>query len=217
MPSRAISLSLGIMIVLELGADEVSPPAWQTTNDITGPILGHKNFVRMFVIPRAKPQLIGSADGVVRTHSSWPPVLIPRGWRYADHIVYHTPDSLSQLRGPTSGVVRVPPKINTAPDPSYGFDVPSSLWARYIAIARDAYPGEHAQLLERETLIRLWPDLNLPKRGMRQIHERTVMPTTCPQQTGSVAPNGATEPVCWVGGLLVDPDVIHEHPLGQDG
>lgn len=90
--------------------------------------------------------------------------LVPRGWRYADHIVYHAPDSLDELHGPTSGVVRVPPHINTAPDPTYDFNDSGDLWAAYSAIVRDGYPDEQAALLDRSTLLRLWPDLNLPKR-----------------------------------------------------
>ncbi|WP_028709600.1 hypothetical protein [Propionicicella superfundia] len=90
--------------------------------------------------------------------------VIPRGWRYADHIVYHTPDSLDDLHGPTSGVIRVRPHIRTAPEPTYDFDSPGGLWAGYSAIVRDGYPDEHAAFLDRATLLRLWPDLNLPKR-----------------------------------------------------
>jgi hypothetical protein len=89
---------------------------------------------------------------------------VPRGWRYADHIPYQTPQRLEDLRGPTSGVVRVPHSINTAPNPVYDYDDPSDRWAGYSAIVRDGTAGEQEQFLDRDTLIRLWPDLNLPRR-----------------------------------------------------
>jgi hypothetical protein len=88
--------------------------------------------------------------------------LTPRS--FADLIPYATPESLDDLRGPTSGVVRVSSHINTAPEPTYDFDDPGDLWAGYSAIVRDGYPDEQAALLDRATLLRLWPDLNLPKR-----------------------------------------------------
>ncbi|MGL4174121.1 MAG: hypothetical protein ACRCTR_08640 [Actinomycetota bacterium] len=54
--------------------------------------------------------------------------------------------------------------INTAPTPTYNLDSPSGLWTAYSAIVRDGYADEQAALLDRTTLVRLWPDLNLPKR-----------------------------------------------------
>lgn len=90
--------------------------------------------------------------------------VVPRGWRYADHIEYCTPGSLDELHGPTSGVIRVPPHIKTAPEPTYNLGTPNGLWTAYSAIVRDGYPDEQAALLDRATLVRLWPDLNLPKR-----------------------------------------------------
>lgn len=88
----------------------------------------------------------------------------PRPRSFADLIPYATPSSLDELRGPTSGVVRVSSHINTAPNPTYDFDDSGDLWAGYSAIVRDGYADEQAALLDRATLVRLWPDLNLPKR-----------------------------------------------------
>ena len=84
--------------------------------------------------------------------------------RYADLVPYETPASLDDLRGPTSGAVRVSAHINTAPEPVYDLDSPSGLLIAYSAIVRDGYPQEHVALLDRATLLRLWPDLRLPKR-----------------------------------------------------
>ena len=90
--------------------------------------------------------------------------LIPRGWRYADHIPYNTPSSLDDLHGPTAGQVRVPSHISTAPNPVYDIDRPARRWSMYSAVVRDGTATEQAALLDRATLIELWPDLNLPRR-----------------------------------------------------
>lgn len=87
-----------------------------------------------------------------------------RRLRYGDLIPYATPDSLDDLHGPTSGVIRVSSHINTAPEPTYDLDDPGDLWAGYSAIVRDGYADEQTALLDRATLLRLWPDLNLPRR-----------------------------------------------------
>ncbi len=84
--------------------------------------------------------------------------------RYADFIPYATPDSLDQLRGPTSGTIRVSSHICTAPEPVYNLDTVAGLWTAYSAIVRDGLAAEQVDLLDRSELIRLWPDLNLPKR-----------------------------------------------------
>ncbi|WP_159619731.1 hypothetical protein [Ruania rhizosphaerae] len=90
--------------------------------------------------------------------------LVQRGWRYSDHVPYSTPPSLTSLRGPTSGVIRVPHHINTAPQATYDLDDAADLWAAYSAIVRDGHPEDHIAFLNREVLLRLWPDLNLPRR-----------------------------------------------------
>ena len=90
--------------------------------------------------------------------------LIPRGWRYADHIPYNTPDSLDDLHGPTSGQVRVPPHICTAPNRVYDVAEASQRWSLYIKVVQSGTAEEHAELLDRDTLIELWPTLILPDR-----------------------------------------------------
>ncbi|MFC8800886.1 hypothetical protein ACFT2C_24410 [Promicromonospora sp. NPDC057138] len=89
---------------------------------------------------------------------------VPRGYVYADHIPYDTPDSLDDLRGPRKGVVRVGPPISTAPDPVYDLSDEDMVWHLYSAVVREGNARDHEALLERRTLIRLWPELNLPAR-----------------------------------------------------
>ena len=90
--------------------------------------------------------------------------LIPRGWRYADHIPYSTPSSLADLRGPTSGTVRVDGNIDTSLNPVYDLTLPSRRWSLYVKVVQSGTADEQAELLDRDTLIELWPTLMLPDR-----------------------------------------------------
>lgn len=89
---------------------------------------------------------------------------VPRGYRFADHIPYATPRSLDDLAGPTSGVVRVRPYIDTSHDPTYRLDVPGDVLSLYSRVVRAGSAEDQCRLLDRATLERLWPDLNLPRR-----------------------------------------------------
>jgi hypothetical protein len=89
---------------------------------------------------------------------------VPRGWRYADHIPYSTPDSLDDLRGPTSGTVRVQGHIDTSPDPVYDLGDPGQVWSLCTRVVRDGTAQDQVEFLDLETLLGLWSTLNLPTR-----------------------------------------------------
>ena len=89
---------------------------------------------------------------------------VQRGYVYADHIPYVTPDSLSDLRGPTSGVVTVGPHIDTSMNPVYDLRDPDRLWNLYTRVVRSGFVPDHVKFLDRQTLLGLWPSLNLPVR-----------------------------------------------------
>jgi hypothetical protein len=97
---------------------------------------------------------------------------VPRGYVYADHIPYVTPDSLDDLRGPTSGVVTVGPHIDTSLNPTYDLDAGDRTLGLYSATVRDGVVADHIRVLDRSLLLLLWPDLNLPTR-CRVIWEST--------------------------------------------
>ncbi|MDR1077435.1 MAG: transcriptional regulator [Propionibacteriaceae bacterium] len=96
--------------------------------------------------------------------------MAPRG--YADVVPYDTPSSLAALHGPTSGLVRVPPNIDTAPDPLY--DLGNEVWLRmmYEAAIVAGFSHQQEELLDRNTLIHLWPVLFLPERCREAWEER---------------------------------------------
>lgn len=96
---------------------------------------------------------------------------VPRGYVYADHIPYVTPDSLDDLRGPTSGVVTVGPHIDTSLNPVYELSDPDRLWNLYTRVVRSGFVPDQVKFLDRRVLRRLWPSLNLPVR-CRKIWEQ---------------------------------------------
>lgn len=84
--------------------------------------------------------------------------------RFADTIPYQKPDSLDDLHGPRTGTVRVSSHICTSPDPVFDVADPGQRWGLYSATVRDGMPYEQVELLDRDWLIEMWPDLNLPTR-----------------------------------------------------
>ncbi|GMA23350.1 hypothetical protein GCM10025864_11090 [Luteimicrobium album] len=92
------------------------------------------------------------------------PRKVPRGYSYADHLPYDTPESLDELQGPTSGEVRLPPPIDTSLDPTYALSDPG---AASMAIHAGAAGGER----RAATGVHRWQDtvsgvgeLKLPAR-----------------------------------------------------
>lgn len=90
--------------------------------------------------------------------------LVPRGWRYADHIPYQMPESLTDLHGPTSGTVEVGGHIDTSLSPVYDLSDLSRRWSLYTKVVQAGTSAEQAALLDRTALIGLWPTLMLPQR-----------------------------------------------------
>jgi len=79
---------------------------------------------------------------------------------------------LADLRGPASGTVTLPLRLYWSP-PGRVFDLgdPYLLRSMYqVVLGEAARPEDLTSHLDRDTLIRLWPDLHLPK-GVRQAWE----------------------------------------------
>jgi hypothetical protein len=89
---------------------------------------------------------------------------VPRGYVYADHIPYETPESLDDLRGPTTGVVTVGPHIDTSLNPIYDVSDPKRARELYSATVRDGFASDQVRILDRRLLLKFWPQLNLPVR-----------------------------------------------------
>lgn len=82
--------------------------------------------------------------------------------------------SLDSLRGPAGGVVELPLWLFwSAPDRSFDLAKPYAARAMYETVLGEAASAEDlTSWLDRDTLIRLWPDLYLPK-SVRRAWEET--------------------------------------------
>ncbi|HZM78354.1 MAG TPA: hypothetical protein VFC19_21730 [Candidatus Limnocylindrales bacterium] len=75
---------------------------------------------------------------------------------------------LAELHGPTSGTVELPHRMFWYSDRRFNLDDPAYLRWMYQIVLREALTfAELRTWLDRDTLIRLWSALHLP-RGVRQ-------------------------------------------------
>jgi hypothetical protein len=82
-------------------------------------------------------------------------------WRAGRRVV--TAARLSDLHGPTSGVVELPHRMFWQPDRHVNLDSPGLLQWTYETVLREAASvAELERWLDGPTLVRLWPDLYLP-------------------------------------------------------
>jgi hypothetical protein len=82
------------------------------------------------------------------------------------HVV--TAPSLDELRGPAGGVIELPNRLLWQPDRHVDLDNPALLaWAYQVVLREAATVDELQTWLDGPTLVRLWPDLYLP-RWVRQ-------------------------------------------------
>lgn len=78
---------------------------------------------------------------------------------------------LAELMGPTSGVVELPNRLFWQPDRRVNLDSPALLAWMYETVLREAAMVDELRTwLDGATLVRLWPDLFVP-RGVRQAWE----------------------------------------------
>lgn len=106
--------------------------------------------------------------------------------RFRDIKPYAAPDSLDELRGPSSGVIRLPHHIRWAPG-ERSYDVGSFPDAQvvYQAVLAEGTVAEQRQLLNASRLIEIWPRLNLDQRVVElwegrfpQLHGLAWSPTS---------------------------------------
>lgn len=87
----------------------------------------------------------------------------PPGSRYAAQRPYTVADSLSDLRGPTKGIVLLDRQLDWSGGATYDLANPRRLASMYETVLREATgPDDLARWLDGATLVRLWPDLVLP-------------------------------------------------------
>lgn len=83
---------------------------------------------------------------------------------YANSVEYSVPDSLDALAGPSSGVIELPRTLYWGPEQDVDLSDHSDTQRMYQAVVRIGTVDEQKEWLDRNTLIRIWPDLVLPIR-----------------------------------------------------
>ncbi|MFI7641970.1 hypothetical protein [Nonomuraea sp. NPDC049400] len=82
---------------------------------------------------------------------------------YAGHRAYLVPADLSELRGPATGVVELPTRLDWSEQRIYDLSDNSHVGLMYERVIREATQFDDLRTyLNRETLIRVWPYLFLP-------------------------------------------------------
>ncbi|MFJ1538277.1 hypothetical protein ACIODS_07020 [Micromonospora chalcea] len=80
---------------------------------------------------------------------------------------------LSELQGPVAGIVELPHRLFWQPDRQVDLDVPGLLaWMYETVLTEAVHPDELRTWLHGPTLVRLWPDLYVP-RGVRRAWEES--------------------------------------------
>lgn len=90
----------------------------------------------------------------------------PRDTRvfYRDIKPYDVPDQLEQLQGPLSGPVELPLNVYWGPPHTFDLSNESDLVEAYQATLREGRVVDQVELLNRDLLVALWPELLLPVR-----------------------------------------------------
>lgn len=83
-------------------------------------------------------------------------------------------DALDELRGPSSGMLEMPHSVFWAPGKKQlSLDADDTLEQAYQAVLSEGTQDQIEALINRDNLIRIWPDLDLPIRvakGWEQRH-----------------------------------------------
>lgn len=95
------------------------------------------------------------------------------GGRYADLRPYMVPESLSELAGPTSGIVNLPLSLDWSQQRRYDLSVDKDRRRLYETVIREAMNvSELRRFLDAGLLLHLWPSLRLPVRAKSLWQER---------------------------------------------
>lgn len=95
------------------------------------------------------------------------------GWVWAEGIDYPEPDSLDELQGPAEGTIELPHNLYWQPGGSV-FDVSDYAQRRaaYRAVLNEGTLEDYKTYINKELLVRDWPDMNLPRKLVSQWEQR---------------------------------------------
>jgi hypothetical protein len=92
---------------------------------------------------------------------------------YGERKPYAVAERLDDLRGPTSGVIRLPITLDWSGSPEKDLDSPGVLASVYTTVLNESFTVEPLNTwLNRDRLIELWPSLYLPPKVRRLWEER---------------------------------------------
>jgi hypothetical protein len=83
---------------------------------------------------------------------------------YRDLKPYDVPDRLDDLRGPNDGRMELPLNVYWGPEAIVDLDTPGGVVKAYQAALREGRVADQVELLNRDLLVKIWPELLLPVR-----------------------------------------------------
>lgn len=109
----------------------------------------------------------------------------PEPRHYAKPIVL--PETLSSLRGPSTGIVRLPRHLKWSGSNRYDLDQPGRIIDLYRTVINEAVsPADLATFLNQEILLELWGTIWLPPR-IRSAWEQRFPELARLRETGKAA------------------------------
>lgn len=90
--------------------------------------------------------------------------------RYRDIKPYDAPLALEELHGPSAGQVDLPPWVYWGPIRTFDIELAGDVVSVYQATIQEGRTVDQVQILNRDLLIAVWPELNMPPR-VRQLWE----------------------------------------------
>lgn len=77
---------------------------------------------------------------------------------------YDAPATLEELHGPSSGTVELPRWVYWGPKPVANLDVEGDAIRAYQATIQEGRTVDQVQILNRDRLVAMWPELTMPLR-----------------------------------------------------
>lgn len=83
---------------------------------------------------------------------------------YRDVKPYEAPNDLAELAGPAQGTVALPRNVYWGPWPEAHLGIESDVLKAYEALLREGRASDQKALMNRELLLKVWPQLVVPER-----------------------------------------------------
>ena len=84
--------------------------------------------------------------------------------RFGETKPYYAPETLDSLRGPDSGIIKLPQSVYWGPDRLFNLSHWSALREVYQMVLQEGSVEDINDYLNRDVLLSIWSDLSLPPR-----------------------------------------------------